>query len=181
MIQINKFADEQRPKVVSYIRRKFPTVDADSCFQEGFIAMWQNIKSGKLDVDNMSGSLGTYLMACCINWARNQVRGGVKTSLMGELADIVEGGLDDIDDIEDDDPLKDAKIRVLELLEKLVSDLQSPCKELIWGHYRDKYKDAIQATRLGYLSAMVVKTTRNRCMNKLRKQVNELIELSKEE
>lgn len=59
-----------------------------------------------------------------------------------------------------------------ELARSILNDLPYPCQDVIWGKIRDKIPDAELALRLGYSSSQVVKTTRSRCMDKLRKRFN---------
>jgi len=56
----------------------------------------------------------------------------------------------------------------LQLMEHILDDLPYPCKDLIWGKYRDGFPAEEMAWRLGYSGSRVAITTLSRCMKKLR-------------
>ena len=64
---LNRFLSDERGRVLSYLRKQFSVSDddLDDIFQESSMALFLNVRDGKLST--LTSSLGTYFMKVCIN------------------------------------------------------------------------------------------------------------------
>lgn len=174
---VARFFREQRERNVRYLIARYGVTEekAENAFCEGCHAMLENIHNDKLTIGNMSGTLEGYLMSCC----RNQLLKVFEK----EEKDIIAHSetIDDSRWIDDDgdetwennsdysvDTHTDQHESDLQLMEKIVADLPSPCADLIYGKYFNHFTPSEMAERLGYNSARVAITMMSRCMKKLR-------------
>lgn len=204
---INTFFREEQEKVMYYLKGKFSLSDSEAwdCYIEGCKAVWVNITNGKLTEDNLTCSLSTYLTRCCINHALKLIdkkkkrkedlndpfdierRGGegyVDDNDFGG-GNIGEGEIDeeDITDINPDDDID----KLISILEKIILNLPEPCRTILWNVYYNYHevqqecqeKETIMdviALMLG-MKKTVLKTTKNRCMNKVKDKVKTMLML----
>ena len=169
---LGKFFGDERPKVVKYLLAQygkygFDQDDADDCFQEGCMAVWRNIQDGKLTEENLTCSLSTYLTTCCRNHATHSLKKMVSIETFEGIID-EEGNLTrDVPAEPDDTP----KEEIVEILIEVVADLPEPCDKVLWGFYRDNLSMDAMAQMLGYSNADTMKTTKSRCMKKLKERM----------
>ena len=64
---LNRFISGEKGKILTYLRKNYSVSDddIDDIFQESSMALFLNIRDGKLS--NLTSSLGTYFMKVCIN------------------------------------------------------------------------------------------------------------------
>ena len=159
---IRIFFDNMRPKVINLLCKKYGLREdeAADCFQEGSIAMWKNLKEGKITLDAIN-SLDSYLFRCCCNHASKVVRANMKTNVVDDFEALCppDGGASEYNHETD---------RQIAILETLVKQLDEPCYSVIWGFYRHKYSMEDMAVMLNYKNADVVKTQKSRCMKNLK-------------
>ena len=72
--QINDFAKKQWEKSLAFLQGHFNLrrTTCEDIFQESFIVLYENIKSGKLD--NLTSSLSSYFLAICKHKALEAIR-----------------------------------------------------------------------------------------------------------
>jgi len=157
--KVGPFITEQRKMVIGFLinKHKVSEENAEEAFYRGCHAMLENIHSGKFIKEEHEGSLAKYLHTCC----ENQLLKMFKIASRN-ISD------DDVPDWPDESGDKVQMETDLELMESIVEDLGSPCQELIWGRYGDKFSAQEMAYRLGYSSSRVAITTLSRCMQRLR-------------
>lgn len=141
------------------------------CFQESFIVLHNNIILGKLN--NLTSSLSTYFTGICVNKAREALRKNNKHIRVGD-----DGSLDFLNkDIKADKiesllqlEHEEASIasRKETLVRQIVSNLPSPCNELLWGYFRDNLNMKTLAQMFNYSSENSVKVTKHRCQKNSR-------------
>lgn len=178
---LNDFVKTERVKAIAYLRKKFTLSEEDyeDIFQEALSVLWDNNKSGKLE--NLTSSLSSYFIGICRNKAFEWIRKKGKVINMREeiSIDIFNAGIkaDKIDEIlqlENDEDLivkrKEALVR------KIVSELPSPCSELLWGYFWENLKMRSLAQIFNYKSENSVKVTKHRCQKKFQMRYNELKE-----
>ena len=178
---LNDFAKKERGMAITYLRKNFTLSEEDyeDIFQEALSVLWDNIKSGKLE--NLTSSLSSYFIGICRNKAHEWIRKKGKVISVGEeiSIDIFNAGIkaDKIDEIlklEDDEDLivkrKEALVR------KIVSELPSPCSELLWGYFWHNLKLRSLAQIFHYKNENSVKVTKHRCQKKFQIRYNELKE-----
>lgn len=169
-----EFIEKMRPYSIAYIKKEFSMTDddAEDLFQDSFLALFQNVKSGKLK--KLTSSLSTYFISICRNKALKMMRQQkkctkidvdfLKTENEIEKADII------IDIYELNSSLEEKKLL---LARKLVSELPSPCNELLWGVYRDNLPLKVLAEMYNY-TAGSIKVVKHRCCEKFKKKYIEL-------
>ncbi len=180
---LNDFAKAERVKAITYLRKNFTLSEEDyeDILQEAFDVLLHNIKSGKLE--SLTSSLSSYFIGICRNKAFEWIRKNKKwkgISVKDEVSlDIFNTGIkaDKIDEIlklENDEDLivkrKEALVR------KIVSELPSPCSELLWGYFWENLKMRSLAQIFHYKNENSVKVTKHRCQKKFQIRFNELKE-----
>lgn len=176
---LNRFASNQWGKVLAFLQNRFG-IDEDDCkdiFQESFIILYNNIKTGKLD--QMTASLSTYFMSICKNKALEHLRGSSRSlNVDSEMSLTLMDGEIQSEKIEAllalDNGDEAIETQKEELVRTIVKDLPSPCNELLWGFYRDNLSMRSLAEMLNYSSESVAKVTKHRCCEKFRARYNEL-------
>lgn len=177
--QLNEFAKTEWKKTLLYLQKQFG-LSEDECkdvFQESFIVLYTNIVSGKLS--QLTSSLSTYFNGICRNKAYETLRnhGRIVNSNDEVSLDILNAEIqaDKIDALLN---LENDSIEVFErkesLVRQIVRELPSPCKELLWGFFRDNFSMKALAQIFNYSSENSVKVTKHRCQNKFRDRFNEL-------
>jgi RNA polymerase sigma-70 factor (ECF subfamily) len=175
--ELNRFANKEWNKILSFLQNRYG-LSEDDCkdvFQEAFIILYENIKSGKLTV--LTSSLSTYFISICRNKALESLRSSSKfvaeddelsISLMS--GEIRQDKLESLLSLEDDDIIERQKE---DLVRVIVKNLPSPCNELLWGFYRDNLSIKTLADMYNY-SEGSAKVTKHRCCEKFRIRYNEL-------
>lgn len=190
---IDKYFQNERAKVTKYIMKKYKLDldDAEDCFAQGSIALWRNVSEGKLTSDNLTGSLSTYLMRCCCNHATHLI---VKKKRIIPFDKIFKQSQssEDSNDFQNSIPKNyekkgfvDYKDEQICILEDIIRGLPEPCNTILWNVYYN-YHEVEQECRdnetimdviaimLG-MKKTVLKTTKNRCMQKVKNKVNSMI------
>jgi len=168
---MSRFFQEQHTRVTGYLLRhnKISEEEADDIFSAGCHAMLEAIHSGRFTSEYHEYSLVKYLHTCC-NYQMLKMLERKKKTATNEGLDT--DNLSDSASDADDDDNEDQKTKDLELMETILEDLPYPCKDLIWGKYKERFSAEEMALRLGYNSNRVATTTLSRCMKKLRKRFN---------
>lgn len=176
---LNRFAAEQWDRALAFLQHRYGIAEDDckDLFQEAFIVLYDNIHAGKLD--SMTASLSTYFLSICRFKALEFMRSsGKSVNVDSEMSlSLMEGDLlmDRIDSLIALDGGDDAvEQRKQELVHTIVTNMPSPCNELLWGVYRDNLTMKVLAEMLKYSSEAVAKVTKHRCCEKFRKRYNEL-------
>lgn len=179
-IHINAFAEKEWKKIIPFLQKQFGLSEEDckDVFQESFIVLHNNIILGKLN--NLTSSLSTYFTGICVNKAREALRKNNKQIRVGD-----DGSLDFLNkDIKADKiesllqlEHEEASItsRKETLVRQIVSNLPSPCNELLWGYFRDNLNMKTLAQMFNYSSESSVKVTKHRCQKKFKEHFNALI------
>lgn len=161
------FFDKMRPKVISLLCNKYGlrAEEAADCFQEGAIAVWKNLRDGKITLEAVN-SLESYLFRCCCNHATKVIRAQKDTDVVDDFMQFERTAEEQSDNLED-------RERQIAILVSLVKQMDEPCYSIIWGFYRHKYSMEDMAAMLNYSSARVVITQKSRCMKKLKEFAKE--------
>lgn len=180
-MHINAFAENEWKKIIPFLQKQFGLSEEDckDVFQESFIVLHNNIILGKLN--SLTSSLSTYFTGICVNKAREALRRNNKQIRVGD-----DGSLDFLNE-----DIKTDKIESLLQLEheeasiasqkealvrQIVSNLPSPCNELLWGYFRDNLNMKTLAQMFNYSSENSVKVTKHRCQKKFKEHFNALID-----
>lgn len=168
---LSDFAIKEWLKARNFLKTHFglSEEDCEDVFQEAFIILFNQNKDGKLK--DLKSSLSTYFISICKNKAHELIRS--KNYSLNVSEDV------DLDIL---DPINEEKINTLltfdqdaalierknALARQIVQDLPKPCKELLWGFFRDglslKTLSETLSKTVGY-----VKVTKHRCQEKFRR------------
>ena len=174
---MNDFAREYRDRTLSYLRNTFSLCreDCEDVFQEASITLFHAATDGRLD--NLTSSLYTYFIGICNNKAHEQLRANGKMQLSSMDAFSCEEGeqryntiLNKADKILNMiDSNEKAEDERCSIVQDMLKQLPSPCKELLWSYYRDALSMKAIANMFNYASESVAKVTKHRCQEKFRK------------
>ena len=164
-----------RKEFVGYIRMSFKG-DEDTIFhlyQDSCVALYDNIRTGKLTESNLSVKLKTYLFGIGHHKLldlirREQVRGKYKQNTELEVKTKKYRELPDFQQMVERD-------ENLEIIKQAVKNITEPCNSILTLYvYEDKSNDDI-ALELGYSNADSAKQQKSRCWKKLIAYVKTLI------
>ena len=164
-----------RKEFVGYIRMSFK-VDEDTIFdlyQDSCVALYDNIRTGKLTESNLSVKLKTYLFGIGHHKLldlirREKVRGKYKQNTELEVKIKKYRELPDFQQMVERD-------ENLEIIKQAVKNITEPCNSILTLYvYEDKSNDDI-ALELGYSNADSAKQQKSRCWKKLIAYVKTLI------
>ncbi len=156
--KLDKFFDEEQDKVIRHIvgTYKLREAEAKDCFQEGCIALWKNIKEGKLTRENLAVSFSAYFMRCCCNHATHILEKKKKEipynpfnpfhdKTPNEGTDAYNSNDERIGRLKktienpskphSTNPVYLSKDERIELLENIVRNLPEPCNTILWNVY----------------------------------------------
>lgn len=180
-MHINAFVENEWTKIIPFLQKQFGLSEEDckDVFQESFIVLHNNIILGKLSY--LTSSLSTYFTGICVNKAREALRRNNKQIRVGDNVSL---------DFLNEDIKADKIERLLQLeheeasivsqkealVRQIVSNLPSPCNELLWGYFRDNLNMKTLAQMFNYGSENSVKVTKHRCQKKFKERFNALID-----
>ena len=175
--KLNQFAAQQWDKTLAYLQGYFSLsrTDCEDIFQEAFIVMHKNITEGKL---TLTSSLSTYFIGICRNKAYERMRGkGKELNIIDEFPNTTKDEFEDerIDRLlalEDDTSQIEARKEAI--VREIVSNLPSPCDQILWGFYRDGFSMKTLAKMYNYKSEGSVKVTKHRCGEKFKARFMEI-------
>ena len=138
---LDQFDAKQRKKAIAFLKNLYSLsdYDCDDIYQDSFLTLYDNIKSGKLK--ELTCSATTYFISICKNKAMEFLRAnGKQASLDYEIPETSEHTY--LDDKIESILSLDTEDKVIvekkeELVRNIVRNLPSPCDELLWGYYRD--------------------------------------------
>lgn len=175
-VKLNSFIEKERGKVLCLLQKNYSLneEDAKDVFQSSSMALYENIQKGKLE--NLTSTLSTYFITICINQTKKFLRDS-KNYL-------------DVDNLTNQGDYQDEKINELleygsgssiseeqkNMMHELVQNLPKPCDDILWYYYGDNLSMQTIAGLLSYQNADTVKSTKSRCMSKLRAKFNQIME-----
>lgn len=143
-----------RVEFVGYARRCFSLgeADAEEIYQDSFIALYENVKQGRLT--QLTVSLKTYLFRIARNKILNARRDAAGKS--GELHDALPATGND-----------DWAARQ-EMVYHTVQQMQEPCSTVLTLYYWERRSMEEIAREMNYAGAQVAKNRKLACMRKLK-------------
>lgn len=179
--KLNAFAAAEWKKALPFLQNRFSLSEDDSkdIFQESFIILYNNIRSGKLN--KLTSSLSTYFLGICMNKARELQRRSLRiassdddTLLDFANAEIRPDKVEELLQLDGDD--LSVRERKEAIVRQIVRQLPSPCNELLWGYFRDNLNMKTLAQMYNYSSENSVKVTKHRCQNKFKTHFNSVVD-----
>ena len=178
---LNRFLAEEKGKVLAYLRKKFSISDddLDDIFQESSIALFLNIRDGKLT--NLTSTLSTYFLRICINQTLKSIGKQQKVVPLFDDSTITnkdEFRSDKIDELyrlctEDEDAERVAQSE--RIVQNIIEVMPDTCKNIFKGYYWDNFTTSTIADMFGFANANSVKTQKYKCLQKFRNRYNELM------
>ena len=178
---LNRLLAEEKGKVLAYLRKKFSISDddLDDIFQESSMALFLNIRDGKLA--NLTSTLSTYFLRICINQTLKSIGKQQKVVPLFDDSTITnkdEFRSDKIDELyrlctEDEDAERVAQSE--RIVQNIIEVMPDTCKNIFKGYYWDNFTTSTIADMFGFANANSVKTQKYKCLQKFRNRYNELM------
>ena len=178
---LNRFLAEEKGKVLAYLRKKFSISDddLDDIFQESSMALFLNIRDGRLA--NLTSTLSTYFLRICINQTLKSIGKQQKVVPLFDDSTITnkdEFRSDKIDELyrlctEDEDAERVAQSE--RIVQNIIEVMPDTCKNIFKGYYWDNFTTSTIADMFGFANANSVKTQKYKCLQKFRNRYNELM------
>ena len=177
---LNRFISGEKGKILTYLRKNYSVSDddIDDIFQESSMALYLNIRDGKLS--NLTSSLGTYFMKVCINQTLKFLGKNSKVVPLVDESRISNGNAvrdDKIDELYGfcmDTEEEDRKIRMELLVNNIIASMTDACKNILQGYYWNDLSTSTIADLFGFSDANSVKAQKYKCVKKFRDKYNEL-------
>ena len=177
---LNRFISGEKDRVQTYLRKNFSISDddLDDIFQEASMALFLNIRDGKLS--SLSSSLGTYFIKVCINQTLKFIGKSSKTVPFFNENRLTNSDFfrnDKIDELYNlcaDDEDSDRKYRTEKLVGSIIESMTETCRNILHGYYWDDFSTATIADMFNFSDANSVKAQKYKCVQKFRDKYNEL-------
>ena len=177
---LNRFLSDERGRVLSYLRKQFSVSDddLDDIFQESSMALFLNVRDGKLST--LTSSLGTYFMKVCINQTLKFLGKNSKTMPLFDDRRITNSDFVRDDKIAElygaciDAEEEEKKTRMELLVNNIIASMTETCKNILHGYYWDDFSTSTIADMLNFSDANSVKAQKYKCVKKFRDKYNEL-------
>lgn len=177
---LNRFLSDERGRVLSYLRKQFSVSDddLDDIFQESSMALFLNVRDGKLST--LTSSLGTYFMKVCINQTLKFLGKNSKTMPLFDDRRITNSDFVRDDKIAElygaciDAEEEEKKTRMELLVNNIIASMTETCKNILHGYYWDDFSTSTIADMFNFSDANSVKAQKYKCVKKFRNKYNEL-------
>lgn len=177
---LNRFLSDERGRVLSYLRKQFSVSDddLDDIFQESSMALFLNVRDGKLST--LTSSLGTYFMKVCINQTLKFLGKSSKTMPLFDDRRITNSDFVRDDKIAElygaciDAEEEEKKTRMELLVNNIIASMTETCKNILHGYYWDDFSTSTIADMFNFSDANSVKAQKYKCVKKFRDKYNEL-------
>ena len=180
-IELNRFISDEKNKVLAYLRKTFSVSDDDlsDIYQESSVALFMNIRDGKLT--NLTSSLSTYFLRVCINQTLKFMGKQKKVVPLFDESRLTNKDSfrpDKIDELyqlctEDEEAEKISRSEKIVL--RILESMPDTCKNVFQGYYWDNLTTTTIADMFGFANANSVKTQKYKCLQKFRNKYNELM------
>ena len=177
---LNRFLSDERGRVLSYLRKQFSVSDddLDDIFQESSMALFLNVRDGKLST--LTSSLGTYFMKVCINQTLQFLGKNSKTMPLFDDRRITNSEFVRDDKIAElygaciDAEEEERKTRMELLVNNIIASMTDTCKNILHSYYWDDFSTSTIADMFNFSDANSVKAQKYKCVKKFRDKYNEL-------
>ena len=164
---LTEWYNKNKKPFVNYLLSRYDQLrveDAEDIYQESFVALYENVQSGRLS--KLSSSLFTYLLRIGINKSNDLFKSAnVRLQERGEF------DWEKADNLFATEEIDTNK----ELVYKVVENIENPCRDLLFGYYYDRLTMAALADSLGYKDADSVKAIKYKCIKKVKVILNGIL------
>ena len=153
---------DHRIGCINWISSKFRIMpeDARDIFQSAVVVMYENVMTDK--ITNKQANLRSYLIGICNNLSHAWLRREKKHSSSLPMPILVDYMFEDLDG-------QEAKKEQFKLCKKCMSNLGSPCKEIVTMFYFEGKTMQEIMDILDYKNVQTVKSQKYKCMQRLKK------------
>lgn len=177
---LNRFISGEKGKIQTYLRKNYSVSDddIDDIFQEASVALYLNIRDGKLS--SLTSSLGTYFMKVCINQTlkfmgkKSKVMPLIDENRISNTNSVRDDKIDELYGFCMDTEEEDRKIRMELLVNNIIASMTDTCRNILHGYYWDDYSTSTIADMFSFSDANSVKAQKYKCVKKFRDKYNEL-------
>lgn len=173
---LGQFFEKERSKVLAVLKNRLAISadDAEDIYQDASIALFNNIKNGKLKT--MTCSLSTYYMQICLNMGYNFVNRGHSTTSFDQIMDNTQYDEYSLAQLEAVLGLGDGlSAEQAAMMRDIVQDLPHPCEDILWAYYGDDLSMKEIADVVGFNGADSVKSKKSQCLSKLKERFTKII------
>lgn len=180
-IELNRFIADEKNKVLAYLRKTFSVSDDDlsDIYQESSVALFTNIRDGKLT--NLTSSLSTYFLRICINQTLKFMGKKKKVVPLFDESKLTNKDTflpDKIDELyklctENEDAEK--VTRSEKIVQNIIESMSDTCKNVLHGYYWNNLKTSAIADMFGFANANSVRTQKYKCLKRFSIKYNELM------
>jgi len=178
--ELASFLSEEKGKVHAFLRKKFNISDdnLDDIFQEASMALFLNVKTGKLS--SLTSSLGTYFLKVCINQTlkfigkSSKVLPLIDESRISNSNTVRDDKIDELYGFCIDTEEEDRKVRMELLVNNIIASMTDTCRNILHGYYWNDYSTSTIADMFGFSDANSVKAQKYKCVKKFCEKYNEL-------
>lgn len=178
---LNRFLSEERSKVFAYLHKAFNLEDADldDIYQEASLALYLNIKDGKLTT--LTSTLSTYFLRVCINQTLKFLSKKKRTVPLSDQMPVTtkqEFMVDKIDELyhlSTEDASQEELSYSERIVQAVIKALPETCRNIFMGYYWNNFDNNTIADVYGFANANSVKTQKYKCVSKFKQQYQELI------
>lgn len=173
---LGQFFEKERNKIITILRNRLSvqTEDAEDIYQDACVALFNNIKNGKLKT--LTCSLSTYFTQICLNLGYNFVNRGQTTTSFDQMLENSQYDEYSLTQLEAVLGLGDGLSQEqTTMMREIVQDLPHPCEDILWAYYGDDLSMKEIADIVGFNGADSVKSKKSQCMNKLKERFTKII------
>lgn len=179
--EFKRFLSEERSKVFAYLHKAFNMEDADleDIFQEASMALYLNIKEGKLS--QLTSSLSTYFLRICINQTLKFLSKKKRTVPLFDESSVIRKNeflADKIDTLyhwSTEDQSQEEQSYRERIVYAVIESLPETCRNIFHGYYWNNLTPSVIADMFGFANANSVKTQKYKCVSKFKQKYHELI------
>lgn len=180
-VELNHFITDEKNKVLAYLRKTFSLSDddLDDIYQESSVALFMNIRDGKLDT--LTSTLSTYFLRVCINQSLKFIGKQKKVVPLFDDSRLTNKDAFRQDKIVElyqlctEDEEAEATSRSEKIVQSIIDSMPDTCKNVFQGYYWNNLTTTTIADMFGFANANSVKTQKYKCLQKFRTKYNELM------
>ena len=170
---LGRFMQEQRRKNIALMTKRYSMSndDAEDVYQEACIALFKNIKDGKLV--ELTSTLSTYFTKICVFQSLKKIR-DVKSAYSIDDRQYSSENVDFLLGMNEESISSEQQ----EAMANIVNHMPPPCDIILWSFYYENMSMAEIALLINFNGADSVKAKKSQCMTKLKNQyINDIKEI----
>lgn len=182
------FLNEERGYIYAYLHKSFNMDDNDlnDIYQESSVALYNNIKDGKIVVEHKDGklsiqssSLSYYFLRVCINQTLKLLSKKKRTvplfeeSTVARKNEFLAEKIDTLYHWSTEDLSQQEQFNYERIVQGILEDLPETCRKIFQGYYWNDYTTSAIADIYGYANSDSVKAQKYKCVSKFKEKLKE--------